>query len=90
MQILSIEPVADRGGTTTTLALFDLELTDEVRIYGLRLVENRGRRLTYSPNANGGRRAATFAPALAARITALAIEKFEGHTTANDETATAA
>jgi hypothetical protein len=90
MKILTFEPAASRGGGTETLAVFDLELTDEVRIYGLRLVEHRGRRLTYAPNGNGGRRLATFAPALAERITAIAIHQLEGHTTANEDTQAAA
>jgi hypothetical protein len=83
MKILNLKPAFERGGGTKTLAVFDIELTDEIRVYGCKLVENSGRRLTYAPSANGGRRTATFAPALAERITAAAVHAYEGQTTAN-------
>jgi hypothetical protein len=69
------------------VAYFDLELSSEVKIYGLKLMETPdGRRLSYAPNGNGGRRLATFAPALAAAITEAAAVKLRGQATANGTT----
>lgn len=83
MRIIDLQPVADHGAGTRTLAVFDLELTDEVKLYGMRLLDRGGRRLTYAASANGGRRTATFAPALAERITAAANSELERQVTAN-------
>lgn len=85
MYITHIEPAAyPGGGNTKTVAFFDCELSSEVKIYGLKLVETPdGRRLVYAPSGNGGRRLATFAPALSARITELASAALEGRATAN-------
>lgn len=72
MQILNITPVADRGGGMRTLAHFDLQITDDVRLYGLRLMEAPdGNQFTYAAKC-GQRRAATFARPLAEKITAAA------------------
>lgn len=55
------------------IARFDLQLSDDVRLYGLRLMQTpEGRHLTYAPSS-GGRRFATFAPAIVDDITAAAI-----------------
>lgn len=88
MQILDIKPVANSGGgAVKLLATFDLQLTDEIRMHGLRLMEAPGgRRLVYAPNGNGGRRLATFSPALAATITEAATAKMKGHDTADGTT----
>lgn len=84
MRILNVEPVTHPGGGMRTLALFDLELSSDTRLYGLRLMEAPdGRRIVYAPNANGGRRLATFSPELAAEISKAANAKFERHDTAN-------
>jgi hypothetical protein len=84
MKILDIKPVADRGGGTRTLALFDLELNSDTRLYGLKLMEAPdGRRIVYAPNGNGGRRLATFSPELAAEITKTATAKLERQATAH-------
>jgi len=85
---LDLQPVASRGGGTMRLvASFDLELSSEVRIYGLRLMQAPGgRHVTYAPNGNGGRRLATFSPALATAITEAAINELEGHVTADGTT----
>ncbi|MET4278715.1 MULTISPECIES: hypothetical protein [unclassified Bradyrhizobium] len=86
MKITFITPSPfDGGGGMREIARFDLQLSDEVRLYGLRLMQTReGRRLTYAPSS-GGRRFATFAPALVDTITAAAISAFNdmGHVTAN-------
>ena len=71
MQVTAIEPAYRQNGDGRfrTLAHFDLELTSEMKIYGMRLLEAEdGRRLTYAPSS-GGRRFATFSPQLAVAIT---------------------
>lgn len=85
MRILDLQPVSGNGDRATRLvATFDLELDDSVRMFGLKLMETPdGRRLTYAPSANGGRRTATFSPSMAAQITAAATTKLEGHETAD-------
>jgi hypothetical protein len=83
LRILAIRP-APPG--SATLARFDLELTSELRMYDLRLVQTEsGRRLTYSQNA-AGRRTATFVGTLADEITQLASNAFDGGLNANDRT----
>ena len=68
MQILDLRP-APPGAGRKTLATFDIQLTDDCRMYGLRLIQQSdGRRLTYAPSA-GGNRVATFTPSLAETIT---------------------
>lgn len=58
LQILSIRP--EPPGTGSVIARFDIALTAECRLYGLKLVEKPdGRRMTYSPQS-GGARLATF------------------------------
>ncbi|MDX0555560.1 hypothetical protein GOL37_27440 [Sinorhizobium medicae] len=88
MRILDIKPAANPGGGQVRLiANFDLELDDNVRMYDLKLMETfDGRRLVYSPNGNGGRRLATFSPAIATAITEAATAKLRGHVTANGTT----
>jgi hypothetical protein len=88
MQILNIEPAARTGsGAMRLIAHFDLELSSDVKIYGLKLMEAPGgRRLSYAPNGNGGRRLASFSPALATAITAAATAKLRRHATANGTT----
>lgn len=88
MQILEIKPAANPGGGSVRLvAVFDLQLNDDIAMYGLRLMEAPGgRRLVYAPNGNGGRRLATFSPALAATITEAATAKMKGHDTADGTT----
>lgn len=68
MQIIDIrrEPP---GSTGSLLALFDLQLNDQTRLYNLRLAKlPGGRRRTFAPSAHGAR-TATFSPALAQQIT---------------------
>jgi hypothetical protein len=85
MRVLNLQPVADRGGGAVKLvANFDLHLDETVRMFGLKLMQAPdGRRLVFAPNANGGRRLATFAPALAAVITKEATLELERHFTAH-------
>jgi hypothetical protein len=86
LRITAIAPSSfDGGGAVREIARFDLQLSDEVKLYGLRLMQTpEGRHLTYAPSS-GGRRFATFAPALVDNITAAAISALNntGHVTAN-------
>lgn len=67
-RIISIRP-APAGAGGRTIAFFDAQVADDVRLFNLRLVSMPdGRHLTYPPNALG-ERAATFSPALATEIT---------------------
>lgn len=74
MHILEICPEPPGG---RTLARFDVQLNDDVRLYGLRLVKmSNGRRLSYAAEARG-QRTATFAPELADTITKAASAAYE-------------
>lgn len=67
MKILEIRP--EPHGSGSVIARFDIALTDSCRIYNLRLVQRPdGRRGIYSPQS-GGRRMASFTPALSNEIT---------------------
>ncbi len=85
MRVLSLTPAADPGGGSLKLAAtFDLQISDTVRLYGLRLLEAPdGRRIVYAAQA-GSRRTATFDPLLAERITNMASIIYDGAPTAND------
>jgi hypothetical protein len=66
MQILDIRPAPPGAGRT--VALFDFELNEHIRFFGLRLVQTEdGRHLTYAPNSHGVR-VATFSRELADTI----------------------
>lgn len=66
-EILAIRPAPSGAGRT--VALFDAQVTEDVRLFNLRLVMTRdGRHLSYPPNAMG-ERAATFSPVLTTEIT---------------------
>lgn len=67
-KILAIRPAAAAAGGRT-IAVFDVQATEHIRLFNLRLVETPdGRHLTYPPNAMG-ERTATFSPSLATEIT---------------------
>ncbi|QCL92902.1 hypothetical protein [Agrobacterium tumefaciens] len=88
MQILSMKPIDEPALGHRAIASFDLQLTADCRLYGLRLLRMRdGNILTFAPQS-GPRRVATFAAPLAARITKLAIDEY-GAMTANDNYRTA-
>lgn len=80
MRILQITRAANGGGGKSRLvAIFSAEISPDVRVHNLRLLETpSGRRLTYS-SATGGQRNATFSPALAEKLTAAATAAMEGH-----------
>lgn len=83
MQILSMKLIDEPALGHRAVASFDLQLTDDCRLYGLRLLRMRdGNILTFAPQS-GPRRVATFASSLAERITQLALDEYEA-LTAND------
>lgn len=73
MRILSIRPTAG----AKTLAYFDVEIGDHLRIYNLQLRQTPGGLRTVAPNACG-KHAATFHPILAEQITAAAVAAHGG------------
>ncbi|MBB4348015.1 hypothetical protein [Aliirhizobium cellulosilyticum] len=80
MQITDFKTIDEPSGGHRAIAVFDLELTDECRLYGLRLLRMRdGRLLTFAPQS-GYRRVASFATPLAERITRLALDQYEALT----------
>ncbi len=88
MRVSNLKPAANPGGGAVKLvASFDLQLTDDVAIYGMRLCRAPdGRHVSYAPTALGGRRSATFARPLAEAITASALQSYSELDTANDRT----
>ena len=74
MRILSIRPAAG----TKTLAYFDVEISEHLRLYNLQLREIPGGMRTVAPTA-AGKHAATFHPILAERITQAAAAALKGH-----------
>lgn len=83
MRILDLQPIDEPSGGHRAVAVFDLQLTADCRLYGLRLLRMRdGRLLTFAPQS-GYRRVATFATGLASQITRLATDELEA-VTAND------
>lgn len=85
MKILDLKPAVTPGsGAMAQLATFDAQITDDVRICGMRLLRAPdGRMLTYAPTALGGRRSVTFSPATSAAITKLATVQFMERVTAD-------
>ena len=75
MNIIDITParptaVSARG--FRTLCFFDAQVTPDLRLYGLELVEApNGNKLIYAPTARGGRRCATFSVELGDALAAL-------------------
>ena len=78
MRILSLRPVPP--GTGSALAHFDVELNDDIRLFGLRLSKREsGGHSVYAPNSMG-RRAATFSYDLVAQIAAAALAALKEQT----------
>ena len=84
MKVHDLIPAAKSGGgALRLLATFDLELSGQIRLYGLRLLEAPGgKRIVYAAQS-GSRRTATFDPLLAERITILASTTYDEATTAH-------
>lgn len=89
MQIIDFKTIDEPSGSHQAVGVFDLELTAECRLYGLRLLRMRdGRLLTFAPQS-GHRRVASFATPLAEKITKLAVDQLRAMT-ADDQSAKAA
>lgn len=82
MRILRITP--DRTGGAV-VARFDVELTDDIRMYGLTLRQNRKGYRSDVPNLRG-MHVVTFAPPLAQQITEAAVTALNGRPDAHDVT----
>lgn len=85
MRVLSLIPAADPGGgAMKVVASFDLQLTPDIAVYGMRLLQApNGQHVSYAPTALGGRRSVTFARPLAEAITAAALQTLTEHDTAH-------
>ncbi|CAH2409382.1 hypothetical protein [Mesorhizobium escarrei] len=71
MHILNIKP--EPPGIGNVIARFDVALTDELRLFGLRLTQRTaGGYAVYAPNAMG-RRCATFSEKLVQEIASAAM-----------------
>lgn len=69
--ILDIRP-APMGAGSRTVAFVDVQLTEDCRLYNLRLVDIPDGYRIHAPSAFGSK-TATFAPALAAELVRVAI-----------------
>lgn len=84
MKILSIQAVEGRPDCNAfAIAKFDLQLTDDIRVFGLRLMRTPQGLRTYAPSINGGGRSTTFTPRLGDKITAAAELALKGLQSAN-------
>ena len=76
MRLIESHPIAaelDRTGHIC-IGLIDVELTPDLRLYKLRLLQMKdGRHRIYAPQA-GRHLTASFSPALAERLTAMAVD----------------
>jgi hypothetical protein len=75
MRVLYAHPIVEpETKATRCLGTIDLELSPDVRLYGLRLLHMPdGKKILFAPHA-GHRRTATFSPELGKTLTAMAIE----------------
>ncbi|OWK24148.1 hypothetical protein AJ87_24355 [Rhizobium yanglingense] len=85
MKILTFSPAVNPGGgSMKVVANFDLQLTSDIAVYGMRLLRApNGDHISYAPTALGGRRSVTFARPLAEAITATALKTLMELDTAN-------
>lgn len=75
MNITSFWP-APSGGPT--LAYFDVQISDGLRLCGMRLLQQDDGQYRVSAPKVGTRRAATFTPAVASKITRAALAHMNG------------
>ncbi len=76
LKLLSIERAHAGTGRLRDLAKFNVQINDDLRLVGVRLVEDpSGRRFVYAQSA-GGSRCVTFSTRLAEALTGLASEAF--------------
>lgn len=80
MRILSIRP--EPPGFGNTIARFDVQITDDVRLFNLKLVDSQRGRRVYAPSAYGAS-VATFAPAFGDALISAAMAALGGEP-AND------
>lgn len=70
MQVIDLEPyVASGGRDTKVLATFSVQLNDDLRLHGLKLVDTPKGLRTYFPSVGGGNRLASASLSLARKIT---------------------
>ncbi|GHC66704.1 hypothetical protein [Limoniibacter endophyticus] len=75
MRVLYVHPTEGRG-ERRCLAFVDIELNEDIRLNGLRLIQQPdGRHFIYACQA-GKHRTATFSPALARKLTDIAVEAY--------------
>lgn len=91
MKVRDLIPAAKSGGgRMVQIATFDLQVTDDIAFYGMRLLrDSTGNYITYAATALGGRRSATFARPLAEAITAAALKSYTEQVTADGPTSRA-
>ncbi len=75
MKIIDIWPMHEGSNS---IARFDLELSDQVRIFGLHLKRNECGHLRVFAPKSGGQHAASFRPEISEEITLAAIAALEG------------
>jgi hypothetical protein len=76
MKILYCHPTGETG-RKDCIAFVDVEVSKDLRLYGLRLVRKPdGAHFLYAPRA-GQRRVATFSKPMAQALTDMAVEAFE-------------
>lgn len=76
MRILYAHPTGETG-PRDCIAFVDVQLTDDLRLYNLRLIRHPDGRFTINAPHCGKRQSATFSRSLAERLTALAVEALE-------------
>jgi len=64
--------VAPGERDTNVIAKFNVQVSDDLRLYGLKLVNTSNGRRTYFPSVGGGNRLASASVPLARKITELA------------------
>lgn len=79
MRILKIEPTFGTAPSgLRNRAFFDIELSEDIRVYGCKLQQKPdGRFLSYPPSGRGAR-TMTFSPELSDKISALASRALTG------------
>jgi hypothetical protein len=74
MKIIDIWPIRDGSAS---LARFDLQLNEQVRLFGLHLRRNGDGQLRIFAPKSGGQHAASFRPEISEEITKAAFAAFE-------------
>ncbi|AVA21196.1 hypothetical protein [Rhizobium sp. NXC24] len=88
MEIFDFELASGYAGEgSRVLARFSAQISPDVRLCGLRLVDTPKGSRTFFPSVKGGGRSATVSHKLAKLITAAAAAAFERHEIAYDRSA---